>query len=107
MTDHHTYGTSTHTASELVRLVSDRLGLVFTERESDYRGVYHLADSIDGQIEIQPNRIPGDDGEDDPYALEHPVPQVLVLTITPVPEPALRARLSSIEGLIHLNHESW
>ncbi|WP_158727443.1 hypothetical protein [Streptomyces sp. NRRL S-31] len=39
MTDHHTYGTSTHTAGELVRLVSDRLGLVFTEHDSDYRGV--------------------------------------------------------------------
>ncbi|WP_420031412.1 hypothetical protein ACN2WE_00380 [Streptomyces sp. cg28] len=43
MTDHHTYGTSTHTAGELVRLVSGRLGLVFTERDSDDRGVYHLA----------------------------------------------------------------
>ncbi|KAF3463138.1 hypothetical protein [Streptomyces sp. Tu 3180] len=26
-----------------VRLVSDRLGLIFTERDGDYRGVYHLA----------------------------------------------------------------
>jgi hypothetical protein len=51
MTDHHTYGTCTHSADELVRLVSGRLGLVFTERESDYRGVYHLADSPDGRIE--------------------------------------------------------
>lgn len=65
MTDHHIYGTSTHTASELVRLVSDRLGQVFTERDSDYRGVYHLASSPNGRIEIQPNPIPGDDGADD------------------------------------------
>ncbi|GAA4580041.1 hypothetical protein GCM10023194_07220 [Planotetraspora phitsanulokensis] len=70
MTDHHTYGTSAHTASELVRLVSDRLGLVFTERESDYRGVYLRAESYDGKIEIQPNPIPGDDEEDDLYAPE-------------------------------------
>ncbi|MGW4026386.1 hypothetical protein [Streptomyces sp. NPDC005009] len=58
MTDHHTYGTSTHTAGELVRLVSDRLGLVFTERDSYYRGVYHLAGIPNGRIRIQPNPIP-------------------------------------------------
>ncbi|MEW2164480.1 hypothetical protein AB0912_16015 [Streptomyces sp. NPDC007084] len=106
MTDHHTYGTSTHTADELVRLVSDCLGLVFVERDSDYRGVYHLASSPNGRIEIQPNLIPGDDGEDDLYAPEHPTAQVLLLAATPVVEPALQTRLGSIEGLIHLNHET-
>ncbi|MFJ3658285.1 hypothetical protein ACIPPR_33880 [Streptomyces nigra] len=106
MTDHHTYGTSTHTAGELVRLVSDRLGLVFTERDSDYRGVYHLASIPNGRIEIQPNPIPGDDDEDDLYAPEHPAAQVLLLTTTPTPDPALRTRLDSIEGLTHLNHET-
>ncbi|MEV0781295.1 hypothetical protein ACIBLA_37475 [Streptomyces sp. NPDC050433] len=106
MTDHHTYGTSTHTASELVQLVSDRLSLVFTKRESDYRGIYHLADSPDGRIEIQPNPIPGDDGEDDLYAPEHPAAQVLLLTTTPAQDPTLHARLGSIEGLIRLHHES-
>ncbi|MFH9983417.1 hypothetical protein ACH4ND_30220 [Streptomyces sp. NPDC017179] len=34
MTVPHTYGISTHTAGELVRLVSDRLGPVFTERRN-------------------------------------------------------------------------
>lgn len=106
MTDHHTYGTSTHTAAELVRLVSDRLGLVFTERDSDYRGVYHLASIPNGRTEIQPNPIPGDDGEDDLYAPEHPAAQVLLLTTTRAPDPALQARLGSIEGLIHLHHEA-
>ncbi|MGW6894068.1 hypothetical protein [Streptomyces chartreusis] len=106
MTDHHIYGTSTHTADELVRLVSDHLGLVFTERDSDYRGVYHLASSSNGRIEIQPNPIPGDDGEDDLYAPEHLAAQVLLLTTTPTPAPALHARLGSLEGLIHLNHET-
>ena len=43
MTDYDTYGTSTHTASELVHLVTGRLELVFTEHESYYRGIYHLA----------------------------------------------------------------
>lgn len=106
MTDHRTYGTSTHTADELARLVSDRLGLVFTERDSDYRGVYHLASSPNGRIEIQPNPMPGDDGEDDLYAPEHSSAQVLLLTTTPSPDPALHARLGSLEGLIHLNHET-
>ncbi|MFC5220448.1 hypothetical protein [Streptomyces coerulescens] len=106
MSDHHTYGTRTHTAGELVRLVSDCLGLVFTERDSDYRGVYHRASSPNGRIEIQPNPIPGDDGEDGLYAPEHPEVQVLLLTTTPTTGPALQARLGSIEGLIHLSHET-
>ncbi|MGW7642151.1 hypothetical protein [Streptomyces decoyicus] len=106
MTDHHTYGTSTHTADELVRLVSDCLGLVFTERDSDYRGAYHLASIPNGRTEIQPNPIPGDDDEDDLYAPEHPAVQVLLFTTTSTPDPALQARLGSIEGLIHLYHEA-
>lgn len=106
MTDHHTYGTSTHTVGEPVRLVSDRLGPVFTERDSDYRGIYYLASSPDRRIEIQPNPIPGDNGEDDLYAPEHPTAQVLLLATTPVAEPALQARMGSIEGLIHPNHET-
>ncbi|PBC86004.1 hypothetical protein SAMN05428945_6461 [Streptomyces sp. 2224.1] len=106
MTDHHTYGTSTHTADDLVWLVSDCLGLVFTEHESDYRGVYHLASSPNGRVEIQPNPIPGDGGEDNLYAPEHPWAQTLLLTTTPVADPAMQARLGSVEGLIHLNHET-
>ena len=43
MTDYDTYGTGTHTASELVHLVTGHLDVVFAEHESDYRGVYHLA----------------------------------------------------------------
>ncbi|WP_369253811.1 hypothetical protein [Streptomyces sp. R35] len=107
MTDYDTYGTSSHTASELVHLVGGRLGLVFTERDSYFRGIYHRADSPDGRVEIQPNPIPGDDGEDDLYADEHPTVQVLLLTTTSAPSPALRARLESVKGLVHLNHESW
>ncbi|MFF1733025.1 hypothetical protein [Streptomyces sp. NPDC058247] len=107
MTDYDTYGTSSHTASELVRLVGGRLGLAFTEHDSYFRGIYHRADSPDGQIEIQPNPIPGDDGEDDLYATEHPTVQVLLLTTSPAPIPALRAQLNAVEGLAHLKNESW
>ncbi|MFI9809454.1 hypothetical protein ACIHEJ_34770 [Streptomyces sp. NPDC052301] len=103
-TDHHTYGTSTHTVGELAPLVSDCLGLVFTEHDSDYRGVYQLASSPDGRIEIQPNPIPDGDG-DNLYAPEHPTARVLLLTTSMDPDPDLQARLGSIEGLIHLNHE--
>ncbi|MFG2603117.1 hypothetical protein ACGFT2_06105 [Streptomyces sp. NPDC048514] len=107
MTDSNIYGTSSHTADELVRLVGSCLGLVFTKRDSYYRGIYHRADRPDGEIEIQPNPIPGDDGEDDLYVTEHPTIQVLPLTTTPAPNPALRAQLVAIEGLAHLKHESW
>ncbi|MYT68110.1 MULTISPECIES: hypothetical protein [unclassified Streptomyces] len=106
MTDHHTYGTRTLTSDDLVRLVSDCLGLVFTERDSYYRGIYHLAGSPNRRVEIQPNPIPGDDGEDDLYAPEHPSAKVLLLTTTPVADPVMQTRLGSIEGLIHLNHET-
>ncbi|MFD9793717.1 hypothetical protein ACFWXK_22535 [Streptomyces sp. NPDC059070] len=106
MTDYNTYGTSSHTADELSRLLGARLELVFTEHDSHYRGIYHRADSPDGKIEIQPNPIPGDDGEDDLYAPEHPTSQVLLLTSTPGPTPALRAQLAAVEGLVHLKHES-
>ncbi|REK89589.1 hypothetical protein DY245_14690 [Streptomyces inhibens] len=107
MTDHHTYGTSTHSAKALARLITDRLGLLLTERESDYRGVYYRAGGADSRIEVQPNALPGDDGEDDLYAPEHPAIRVLLLTTTPTPDAALQARLGSIEGLVHLNHEPW
>ncbi|MFI5972926.1 hypothetical protein [Streptomyces sp. NPDC051452] len=105
MTDHHTYGTSTHTAGELVRLVSGRLGLVFTERDSDYRGAYRLASFPNGRIEIQPYPIPGDDDGDDLHAPEHPAARCCC-SPPHRPRTSLRTRLDSIEGLTHLNHET-
>lgn len=107
MTDHHTYGTSTHATDELVRLASGHLRLVFTEHDSYFRGIYHLADAPDRRIEIQPNLIPGDDGEEDLYNSANPDVRVLLLTTTPAPDPALHAHLGSIEGLVHLNQKSW
>jgi hypothetical protein len=62
-----TYGTSIYTAAKLARIAADRLGLTFTERESDYRGIYYRADVPPYQIEVQPNVIPADDGQDDLY----------------------------------------
>lgn len=106
MTDYDTYGTSTHTASELVRLVTGHLGVVFSERESYYRGVYHLAQGTFGRIEIQPNAIPGDDGQDDLYTPEHPAIRVLLLTSTPTSEPTLHTRLGTVPGLVHLDRQT-
>lgn len=105
MADFDRYGSRTHTAEDLVRLVSACLGVAFAERESDYRGVYLVADLDGVRVEVQPNEIPGDD-EDEPYDPAHPECHVLVLTTTPVPDPTLRTRLESIEGLVHLGHDS-
>ncbi|MFJ8798664.1 hypothetical protein [Streptomyces sp. NPDC102487] len=106
MTDYDIYGTNSHTVGELVRLVTTHLDVVFTERESDYRGAYQLAQGAYGRIEIQPNAIPGDGGQDDRYTPEHPTVRVLLLTETSTPEPTLHARLSAIDGLEHLGRES-
>ncbi|MFJ9584904.1 hypothetical protein [Streptomyces acidicola] len=106
MTEYDAYGTNAHTTSELVRLVTDLLEVTFTGRESEYRGAYDVADGDRGRIEIQPNAIPGDNGQHDLYVPEHPSVQVLLLTATPSPDPALHRRLSSIEGLGHLGHEA-
>ncbi len=107
MTDYDTYGTGTHTASELVHLLTSHLGVVFTERESDYRGVYHFAQGAYGRIEIQPNAIPGDDGQDDLYAPEHPAVRVLLLISTPTAGRTLYTRLGTVQGLVHLGREPW
>ncbi|MGI5194723.1 hypothetical protein ACQEVY_14005 [Streptomyces sp. CA-288835] len=100
MTEYTTYGTSTHSPSELAQLVTCRLGLVFTERDSYFRGVYYTADHSDGRVQIQPNSIPGDDDEDELYASEHPRSRVLLLTTSLAP--ALHTGLDSIDGLVRL-----
>jgi len=107
MNDYDTYGTSTHTASELARLVASHIDVLFAERESHFRGIYHLAQTPFGRIEIQPNAVPGDDGQHDLYLPEHPAVRVLLLTDTPAPEPTLHTRLGAIQGLVHLSHRPW
>ncbi|MFF8315175.1 hypothetical protein [Streptomyces lydicus] len=106
MTDYDVYGTRTHTASELARLLAGHLGLPFTERDSYYRGVYHVADGVHGRIEVQPNALPGDAGQDDLWWPEHPTVQVLLEITTPHPDPTLHRRLGSLTGLTHLHHEA-
>lgn len=80
MTVSDTYGTNSYTAKELAGLLADRLDVTFTERESDYLGVYFLATLADTtRLQIQPNAIPGDDGEDDLYDDEYPDMSALLL----------------------------
>ncbi|MFD8328430.1 hypothetical protein [Streptomyces lydicus] len=108
MTDYDVYGTRTHTTSELARLLTGHLGLAFTERNSDYRGVHQVAYDARRRIEVQPNALPRDaSDQDDLWCPEHPTVQVLLEITTPHPDPILHRRLGSLTGLVHLHHEAW
>lgn len=104
MTIHDTYGTGAHTAAELARIVADRLGLTFAEHDSYYRGSYYSTEAPPYLIEVQPNAIPGDDGQDDLYDPEHPQSQTLLLVTGPHRAPILDARLNAINALELLQH---
>ncbi|MEV0225345.1 hypothetical protein [Streptomyces sp. NPDC050704] len=91
----------------MAQLVAGRLGLVFTERDSHFLGVYYSAHHSEGRVQVQPNLIPGDDGEDELYESEHPAVHVLLLITSSAPAPILQARLESIDGLVRLEHNSW
>ncbi|KFG01306.1 hypothetical protein IQ62_08580 [Streptomyces scabiei] len=108
MTVSDTYGTNSYTTKELASLLADRLDVTFTERESDYLGVYFLAILADTtRLQIQPNAIPGDDGEDDLgeddlYDDEHPDVSVLLLITSPAAAEPLNDELSAVGGLTRL-----
>ncbi|MDW8803829.1 hypothetical protein P1P68_03215 [Streptomyces scabiei] len=103
MTVSDTYGTNSYTAKELAGLLADRLDVTFTERESDYLGVYFLATLADTtRLQIQPNAIPGDDGEDDLYDHEHPDVSVLLLITSPAAAEPLSDELSAVGELTKL-----
>jgi hypothetical protein len=93
------YGTSTHEPAELGRLIAERLGIRFTERESDYRGIYLAARLGEARIEIQYNAIPGGDDQSDLYADEYPDTPFLVLVSGPDQDGALSSGLATIDGL--------
>ncbi|MFI5621800.1 hypothetical protein [Streptomyces sp. NPDC051567] len=103
MTVFDTYGTNACTARELAGHLADRLGTAFTERESSYLGVYFLATLADTtRVQVQPNTIPGDEGEDDLYQDEHPGMSVLLLVTAPDTGRSHESDLSAIEGLTRL-----
>ncbi|MFF6793683.1 hypothetical protein ACFY9C_31970 [Streptomyces filamentosus] len=103
MTVSDIYGTNSSTAEELAGLLADRLDVTFTERESDYLGVYFLATLADTtRLQIQPNAIPGDDEEDDLYDDEHPDVSALVLVTSRTAAEPLSDELSAVGGLTRL-----
>lgn len=106
METHDTYGTSAYTVTGLARLLTDRLGVTFVERDSYYRGVYLVADAGTQRVEIQSNAIPGDDEEDELYDNEHPDIQTFLLVNGPHRNNALTTRLDSIEALTALRRNS-
>ena len=99
------YGTRAHESAELARLIAERLNVRFTERESDYRGIYLATRHGEARIEIQPNEIPGDDDTTDLYEDRHPDIPVLALVSGPDPGGTLSAGLATIDGLALL--EIW
>ena len=96
------YGTNTHEPAELGQLIAELLGVRFTERESDYRGIYLAARLGQARIEIQPNAIPGDDDQPGLYSDAHPDTPVLVLVSGADQDGALGAGLAAIDGLAAL-----
>ncbi|TXS49082.1 hypothetical protein [Streptomyces sp. t39] len=103
MTVSDTYGTNSYTAKELAGLLADRFDVTFTERESDYLGFYFLATLADTpRLQVQPNAIPGDDGEDDLYDDEHPDVSVFLLITSPTGAEPLNHELSAVGGLTRL-----
>ncbi|MFF0159386.1 hypothetical protein ACFYRY_17895 [Streptomyces sp. NPDC005263] len=104
MTAFETYGTNSYTARELSDLLADRLTAAFTERESDYLGISFVATLADTtRIHVQPNAIPGDDGDDDDlYEDEYPEVSVLLLVTSPDSNEPLNTVLSAVEGLTRL-----
>ncbi|GAA2788656.1 hypothetical protein [Saccharopolyspora taberi] len=105
MTVHTTYGTAAHNAGALARLIAGRLGVVFAEHDSYYRGAYLRAETSSGVIEIQPNAIPGDDGEDDLYEARYPEIPTLLLVAAEQPGTAVHAALESVGDLRKLAEE--
>lgn len=103
MTVYDTYGTNSYTAKELAGLLADRFDATFAERESDYLGVYFLATLADTtRLQVQPNAIPGDDGEDDLYDSEHPDVSVLLLIASQDAAAPLNDEPSAVGGLTRL-----
>ncbi|MEU1232167.1 hypothetical protein [Streptomyces sp. NPDC005828] len=103
MTVTATYGTNTYTAQQLADLLTERLPATFAEWESDYFGAYFLATLADAtRIKVQPNAVPGDDGEDDLLEDGHPEVSVLLIVTAPAEAQLLDTELAAVNGLTQL-----
>lgn len=106
MTAFTTYGTSMHTVNELAQLITGSLGTVFTEHDSYFRGIYLVAETSTHTIEIQPNSIPGDNGEDELYEEKYPAIPTLLLVTAEALDTSINTGLNSIDGLQKLTEEA-
>lgn len=98
-----TYGTNAYTAQQLTDLLAERLSAVFAERDSYYLGVHFVATLDDAtRIKVQPNAIPGDDGEDDLFEGDHPDVSLLLVVTSPADAQPLVTELAAIDGLARL-----
>ncbi|MEU3396520.1 hypothetical protein [Streptomyces filamentosus] len=103
MTVTATYGTNTCTAQQLADLLAERLPATFAERESDYFGAYFLATLANAtRIKVQPNAVPGDDGEGDLLEDDHPEASVLLIVTAPAEAQLLDTELAAVSGLTQL-----
>lgn len=103
MTVTATYGTNTYAAQQLADLLTERLPATSAERESDYFGSYFLATLANAtRIKVQPNAVPGDDGEGDLLEDDHPEVSVLLLVTTPAEAQLLDTELAAVSGLTQL-----
>jgi hypothetical protein len=101
MTTFDLYGSPNLTADELCAAVGAALGVSFVEHDSSFRGRYLLADGRP-RLEVQPNRVPGDDGQLEPMESEFvDYPALLYVHGSDRPD-EIRDLLAGIAGLAFL-----
>jgi hypothetical protein len=99
------YGSPNLTADELCAAVGTVLAASFVEHDSSFRGRYFLADGVP-RLEVQPNQVPGDDGELEPMEPEFvDYPMLLYVQGSDYPD-EIRDRLAGIAGLAFLRRVS-
>jgi hypothetical protein len=98
---HEVYGSTQLDATGLAAQLAVALDVEFVEHDSYYRGRYLSAEVGDGAtVEVQPNAVPGDDGEEsyDPSLARYPT---LILVRTSRPED-IRQRLCDVPGVTYV-----
>lgn len=99
------YGTS-FSPEQLRDQLSELLGVEFTAHDSSYKGEYFWAGDLRGeQFEIQPNQIPGDDGEWDLMEEDFAEYQVLLYVNRTERPDEVRELLRTVPELAHLRRE--
>ncbi|MGE5829925.1 MAG: hypothetical protein ACM30G_16415 [Micromonosporaceae bacterium] len=99
------YGSPDLDAEELSAVVSTALGADFIEHDSSFRGRYFLADGAP-RLEVQPNQVPGDDGEFEAMESEFAEFRTLLYVYGTDRPDEVRDRLAGITGLAFLRRVS-